>query len=61
VKSSAIHAFDQNIGIKALCGQERHRDPAGRIIAATAIYHHQAKLDSADACIRKLKSIEVVW
>jgi PIN domain nuclease of toxin-antitoxin system len=37
-----------------------HGDPADRIIAASALYH-QAKLVSADARLRKLKTIEVVW
>ena len=48
--------------IAALAQSEQfaHGDPADRIIAATAMYH-QAKLVSADARIRKLKAIEVVW
>ena len=37
-----------------------HGDPADRIISATALYH-QAKLVSADARLRKLEAIEVVW
>lgn len=48
--------------IAALAQSEQfaHGDPADRIIAATAMYH-QAKLVTADARIRKLKTIEVVW
>ena len=48
--------------IAALAQSEEfaHGDPADRIIAATAMYH-QEKLVSADARIRKLKAVEVVW
>jgi PIN domain nuclease of toxin-antitoxin system len=37
-----------------------HGDPADRIIAASALTH-RAKLVSADARLRKLKSVEVLW
>lgn len=37
-----------------------HADPAGRIIAAMAIAH-RAKLLSADALLRRLAGLEVVW
>lgn len=37
-----------------------HTDPADRIIAATAIAH-RARLLSADARLRRLASVEVVW
>ncbi|MBI3041365.1 MAG: type II toxin-antitoxin system VapC family toxin [Betaproteobacteria bacterium] len=37
-----------------------HADPADRIIAATAIAH-RARLLSADARLKRLASIEVVW
>lgn len=37
-----------------------HADPADRIIAATAIAH-RARLLSADALLRRLASVEVVW
>ena len=40
--------------------QFAHGDPADRIIAATARYHH-ARLISADAKLGKLTAIEVVW
>lgn len=40
--------------------QFSHGDPADRIIAATALYHH-ARLVSADAGLKKLAAIEVVW
>lgn len=48
--------------IAALAQSEQfaHGDPADRIIVATAMFH-QAKLVSADARIRKLKTIDVVW
>ncbi len=37
-----------------------HGDPADRIISATALFHH-ARLVSADARLRSLKALEVVW
>lgn len=37
-----------------------HADPADRIIAATAIAH-RARLISADARLKRLASVEVVW
>lgn len=37
-----------------------HADPADRIIAATAIAH-RARLLSADASLRRLAAVEVVW
>jgi PIN domain nuclease of toxin-antitoxin system len=48
------------IAVLAQADQFTHGDPADRIIAATAM-HFSAKLVSADAQIRKLKGIEVVW
>ncbi len=48
------------IAVLAQSGQFSHGDPADRIIAATAMFF-KAKLVSADARIRKLKSVEVVW
>ncbi len=48
------------IAALAQSAQFSHGDPADRIISATALYH-QAKLVSADARIRKLKTVEVVW
>jgi len=38
----------------------RHADPADRIIAATAIAH-RVRLVSADARLRRLASVEVIW
>ena len=40
--------------------QFAHGDPADRIIAATALYH-RARLVSADARLRKLEALAVVW
>ena len=40
--------------------QFAHGDPADRIIAATALYHH-ARLITADARLRKLAAVEAVW
>jgi PIN domain nuclease of toxin-antitoxin system len=48
------------IAALAQSAQFSHGDPADRIISATALYH-QAKLVSADARLRKLKTLEVVW
>jgi prevent-host-death family protein len=48
------------IAVLAQSEQFTHGDPADRIIAATAM-HFNAKLVSADAQIRTLKSVEVVW
>ena len=48
------------IAALAQSAQFAHGDPADRIISATALYH-QAKLVSADARLRKLKTLEVVW
>ena len=58
----AIEAASENGEIAALSQSRRfsHGDPADRIISATALYH-QAKLVSADARLRKLEAIEVVW
>ncbi len=48
------------IAALAQSAQFTHGDPADRIISATALYH-QAKLVTADARLRKLKTLEVVW
>ena len=48
------------IAALAQSAEFRHADPADRIIAATAIAHH-ARLISADARLRRLTSVEVVW
>jgi len=37
-----------------------HKDPADRIIAATAI-HHNASLITADKKLRNLKQLNVIW
>jgi len=37
-----------------------HGDPADRIIAGTALYHH-ARLVTADARLRRLAAVETVW
>ena len=48
------------IAVLAQSGHFTHGDPADRIIAATAM-HYKAKLVSADAQLRRLKVVEVVW
>ena len=37
-----------------------HRDPADRIIAATAVAH-RARLVSSDAALRRSRGLEVLW
>ena len=37
-----------------------HGDPADRLIAGTAL-HHQAKLVTSDAQLRKLREVATVW
>ena len=37
-----------------------HKDPADRLIAATAI-HHDAPLITADKKLGKLKQLKVIW
>ena len=48
------------IAALAQSAEFRHADPADRIIAATAIAHN-ARLISADARLRRLTSVGVVW
>ena len=37
-----------------------HRDPADRIIAATAVAH-RARLVTADTALRRSRGLEVIW
>ena len=48
------------IAVLAQSDDFKHGDPADRVIAATAIAH-RASLLSADARLRKLRSIKVLW
>ena len=48
------------IAVLAQSDEFEHGDPADRIIAATALAH-RAPLVSADARLRKLRSIKVLW
>ena len=62
IQARGLHVLPitPEIAVLAQSEQFTHGDPADRIIAATAM-HFNAKLISADAQIRKLKSVEVVW
>ena len=55
-----VLAISPRIAVLAQSDDFLHGDPADRIIVATAIAH-QATLVSADARLRKLKSVEVLW
>jgi len=48
------------IAVLAQSDEFAHGDPADRIIAATALSHRAALL-SADARLRKLRSLRVLW
>ncbi len=48
------------IAVMAQSDQFEHGDPADRIVAATALVHG-ARLVSADARLRKLRALKVVW
>ena len=55
-----VLAISPRVAVLAQSDDFSHDDPADRIIVATAIAH-QATLVSADARLRKLKSVEVLW
>lgn len=38
----------------------KHKDPSGRIIAATAI-HHRAKLITSDKKLADISGLEIIW
>lgn len=48
------------IAVLAQSEEFRHGDPADRLIAATAIAHG-ARLVTADAQLRKVPSLRVIW
>lgn len=48
------------IAVLAQSDDFKHGDPSDRIIAATAIVHG-AQLVSADAQLRRIKSLRVIW
>jgi PIN domain nuclease of toxin-antitoxin system len=48
------------IAVLSQSPQLSHGDPPDRIISATALFHH-ARLITADAELRKLKVLEVIW
>ena len=55
-----VLAITPRIAALAQSPEFNHADPDDRIIAATAI-EHRARLLSADARLRRLASVEVVW
>lgn len=55
-----VLAISPRIAALAQSPEFSHADPADRIIAATAIAH-RARLISADARLKRLASVEVVW
>jgi PIN domain nuclease of toxin-antitoxin system len=59
-RSLRVLPISPEIAALAQSAEFSHGDPADRIIAASALYH-RAKLVSADARLRKLKTVEVVW
>lgn len=59
-RSVRVLPITPEIAALAQSPQFRHGDPADRIIAATALAQH-APLVSADARLRKLRSLQVLW
>ena len=62
IQARAVRVLPITPEIAALAQSRQfsHGDPADRIISATALYHH-ARLVSADARLRKLEVLDVVW
>lgn len=59
-RSIRVLPITPEIAVMAQSDQFRHGDPADRIVAATALVHG-ARLVSADARLRKLRGLKVVW
>jgi len=59
-RSVRIVPISPRIAVIAQSDAFAHGDPADRIIAATALAH-RARLISADARLRRMKGIEVIW
>ena len=59
-RSIRVLPITPEIAVLAQSHEFQHGDPADRIIAATALVHG-ARLVSADARLRKLRRLKVVW
>ena len=59
-RSIQLLPITPKIAVLAQSDEFRHRDPADRIIAATAIVHG-ARLVTADARLRRVKALRVIW
>ena len=59
-RSVRVLPITPQVAALAQSAEFAHGDPADRIIAATALAH-RAPLVSADARLRKLRSIKVLW
>jgi PIN domain nuclease of toxin-antitoxin system len=59
-RSIRILAITPRIAVLAQSDQFEHGDPADRLIAATALAH-RAPLVTADAGLRRIRSIETIW
>lgn len=62
LQSRAVRVLPVSTAIAVLAQSDaiRHGDPADRIIAATALAH-RARLLTADAQLRKVKSLGAIW
>ncbi len=59
-RSIRILPITPRIAVLAQSDEFEHRDPADRLIAATALAH-RAPLVTADAGLRRIRSIETIW
>ena len=59
-RSIRVLPITSEIAVMAQSDQFEHGDPADRIVAATALVHG-ARLVSADARLRKLRGLKVLW
>jgi len=59
-RSIRILPITPRIAVLAQSDEFEHRDPADRLIAATALAH-RAPLVTADARLRRIRSIETIW
>ena len=59
-RAISVLPITPRIAVLSQSDEFRHRDPADRIIAATAIVHG-AHLVTADARLRRVKALRVIW